>query len=126
VRRRSHPGLTTLAANVLQHACEIPLPTTTATELEPLRGQLAKAEFDAVRRHGLAAYLVAAPALLREPVANAVCNWGITLAQVGRTEDALAAYQQVITDYHDDNAPALRKAAARGCCSPESKRRWKV
>jgi hypothetical protein len=59
-------GLTTIAADVLQHAREIPLQPTTADELAPLRAKLSDAEFEAVQRHGLAAYLVAVPALERK------------------------------------------------------------
>jgi hypothetical protein len=48
-------GLTTIATDVLQHARQIPLNSTSTDELAPLRGQLPDTEFDAVRRHGLAA-----------------------------------------------------------------------
>ena len=59
-------GLKTLAADILQHAREIALHATSSKEIGPLRGRLSDADLDAVRRHGLAAYLVAGPALERK------------------------------------------------------------
>nr|WP_297729169.1 tetratricopeptide repeat protein [Mycobacterium sp.] len=40
-------------------------------------------------------------------------NLGIALAQINRSADAVAAYQQVIDRYRDDAAPALREQVAR-------------
>ena len=77
------PEVTTLAAEVLQHAREIPLSTTTASELEPLREQFS-AEFEAVGRHGLAAYLVAGPALQRKLTTATACTWGGSVPAGGR------------------------------------------
>ncbi len=92
-------GLTTIAADVLQHAREIPLRPTTADELAPLRAKLSDAEFEAVQRHGLAAYLVAAPALERKlttgrhapgqdpcPEGVAVVYAAVDWARCGRTD----------------------------------------
>jgi hypothetical protein len=59
-------GLATIATNVLQHAKEIPLRPTTDAELTPLHAKLSEPESKAMRRHGLAAYLVAGPALERK------------------------------------------------------------
>ena len=56
-------GLKTLAADMLLHARPITLHATSSEEVGPLRGRLSDADFDAVRRHGLAAYLVAGQAL---------------------------------------------------------------
>jgi hypothetical protein len=92
-------GLTTIADDVLQHAREIPLHSTSSDELEPLRGRLPDTEFEAVRRYGLAAYLVAGPRLERKlttarhsPV-EAACRQGVAVvhaaidwARCGRTD----------------------------------------
>ena len=92
-------GLTTLATDVLQHAREIPLWPTTVGELDPLRAKLSNAEFEAVQRHGLAAYLVAGPALERKlttsrhapgedlcPEGVAVVYAAVDWARCGRTD----------------------------------------
>ena len=84
---------------MLQHAREIPLLPTSSDELEPLRGRLPDAEFDAVCRHGLAAYLVAGPALQRKlttarhapgeaacPQGVAVVHAAVDWARCGRTD----------------------------------------
>lgn len=63
-------GLTTIAADVLQHAHEISLDVTTVEELNPLRGLLSEAEFELVRESGLAAYLVAGPLLVRKLITH--------------------------------------------------------
>ena len=62
----SASGLATIASDVLQHACEVSLAATTAGELSGLRSALPAAEMEAIDRHGLAAYLVAGPALERK------------------------------------------------------------
>ena len=59
-------GLKTLAADILQHAREIALHTTSSKEMDSLRGRLSDADLDLMRSHGLAAYLVAGPALQRK------------------------------------------------------------
>jgi len=92
-------GLTTIAADVLQHAREIPLRPTTAAELSPLRAKLSNAEFEVAQRHGLAAYLVAGPALERKlttgrhapgqdpcPEGVAVVYAAVDWARCGRTD----------------------------------------
>jgi hypothetical protein len=60
-----------------------------------------------------------APAL-RERVATALYNKGVVLGELGRAEEALAAYDRVVQDYRDDPAPALRELvdAARHLKSP--------
>src|SRR5271156_1885788 len=40
------------------------------------------------------------------------CNKGVVLGSLDRSDEALAAYEQVIADYGDDPAPALRKQIA--------------
>src|SRR5262249_32715121 len=59
-------GVATIAADVLAHAREIPLAITRAADLGQLRAQLDDAELEAIDRHGLAAFLVAGPALERK------------------------------------------------------------
>jgi tetratricopeptide (TPR) repeat protein len=95
----ANSGLTTLAADVLQHAREIPLHATSSEELNLLRGRLSDADLDEVRRHGLAAYLVAGPALQRKltskrhapgerecPEGAAVVYAAVDWARCGRTD----------------------------------------
>ena len=92
-------GLKTLAADILQHAREIALHATSSKEMGPLRGRLSDADLDAVRRHGLAAYLVAGPALQRKlttkrhalgepecPEGVAVVYAAVDWARCGRTD----------------------------------------
>ncbi|CAN5213790.1 hypothetical protein BH20ACT5_BH20ACT5_19640 [soil metagenome] len=92
-------GLLSIASDVLQHACEIPLEETTVDELHALRSRLSAAEFAAVDRHGLAAYLVAGPSLERKlitgrhapgeeacPEGLAVVYAAIDWARCGRTD----------------------------------------
>jgi hypothetical protein len=91
-------GLKTLAADVLQHAREILLESTSSRETDSLGGRLSDADLDAVRRHGLAAYLVAGPALQRKlaskrhalgepecPEGVAVVRAAVDWARCGRT-----------------------------------------
>jgi hypothetical protein len=59
-------GLATIANEVLQHAREIPLENTTAAELGGLLGAVSGPEARELDRHGLAAYVVAGPALERK------------------------------------------------------------
>jgi hypothetical protein len=59
-------GLATIADEVLQSACQIPLAATTPAELGVLRSHVSSEQFGSLERHGLAAYLVAAPALERK------------------------------------------------------------
>jgi tetratricopeptide (TPR) repeat protein len=51
--------------------------------------------------------------VLREQVARALNNRGTALRELGRPQDALAAYQQVVDDYGDDPSPVLRERVAR-------------
>ena len=53
-----------------------------------------------------------APAL-RDRVAEALLHTGFELRVLGRSADAVAAYQQVVDRYGDDPAPALRHRLAR-------------
>jgi hypothetical protein len=92
-------GLATIAAEVLADACEIPMEATTASELSALRSATSREQFEGVERHGLAAYLVAAPALERKlytqrhapgedpcPEGLAVVHAAVDWARCGRTD----------------------------------------
>jgi tetratricopeptide (TPR) repeat protein len=92
-------GLKTLAADVLLHARHISLFSTSGKETDSLGGRLSDADLDAVRRHGLAAYLVAGPALQRKlaskrhalgepecPEGAAVIRAAVDWARCGRTD----------------------------------------
>ena len=59
-------GVATVAADVLGHACEVPLAITSAAELGELRDRLDDAQLQAIGHHGLAAFLVAGPVLERK------------------------------------------------------------
>ena len=59
-------GLATIATEVLAQARELPLTLTTATEIGALGDQLDGAQVRDIKRHGLAAFLVAGPALERK------------------------------------------------------------
>ena len=113
-------GLTTIAAEVLQNAREIPMTPTTTRELGALRARISAEQFASLERHGLAAYLVAAPQLersedelavyddvvarlgaatepaLRELVAGALFNKGVALGALEHSEDELAVYDDVV------------------------------
>jgi tetratricopeptide (TPR) repeat protein len=92
-------GLKMLAADILQRAREFTLHTTSSKEVDSLRGRLSDADFGAVRDHGLAAYLVAGPALQRKltskrhalgepecPEGVAVVYTAVDWARCGRTD----------------------------------------
>ncbi len=92
-------GLATLAFDVLQHACQVPLESTTAREIRGLRSRLSERELEAVECHGLAGYLVAGPALERKlttgrhapgedacPAGVALMYAAIDWARCGRTD----------------------------------------
>jgi tetratricopeptide (TPR) repeat protein len=59
-------GLTTIATEVLQSAREISMSATSVGELHALRSRVSAEQFESLTRHGLAAYLVAAPQLERK------------------------------------------------------------
>lgn len=63
-------SLTTTAAEVLQSAHQITMGATTTDELRALRAQVSADQFASLERHGLGAYLVAAPALERKLVTS--------------------------------------------------------
>jgi tetratricopeptide (TPR) repeat protein len=131
-------GLKTLAADILQHARQIPLHSTSNQETDSLRGRLSDADLDAVRRHGLAAFFVAGPALQRKlaskrhalgepecPEGVAVVRAAVDWARCGRTDpigrDTLRAlwpdFLQAGTPPNDDRFAiglewALRPVAA--------------
>jgi tetratricopeptide (TPR) repeat protein len=92
-------GLATVAAGVLTHAREVPLAITSAAELGELRDQLDDAELQAIGHYGLAAFLVAGPALERKLITGRhapgerACPEGVALvytaadwARCGRTD----------------------------------------
>ena len=47
---------------------------------------------------------------LREQVASALVNKGVTLGALGRSEEELAVYEQVVARYGDATEPILRQA----------------
>ena len=59
-------SLATIADEVLQRSCEIHVRGTNTRELDPLRAQVPDDAMRSIERHGLAAYLVAAPKLERK------------------------------------------------------------
>ena len=92
-------GLATIASEVLQSAREIPLEATTSHELAVLSPRVSAERFATIERHGLAAYLVAAPALERKlvtrrhapgeaecPEGAAVVLAAVDWARCGRTD----------------------------------------
>jgi tetratricopeptide (TPR) repeat protein len=106
-------ALATLAGEVLQHAAEILVEPTSAEELGPLRQRVSEEAVELIERHGLAAYLIAAPELQRKltthrhapgeaesPEGVAIALATVDWARCGRTdpisEDAL---RQIWTDY---------------------------
>ncbi len=91
--------LATLAGQILQHAREIPVQETAPEELAPLRSRLSYEALASIKRHGLAAYLVAAPALERKlstrrhapgepesPEGVAIVYAAVDWARCGRTD----------------------------------------
>ncbi|MFB2795565.1 tetratricopeptide repeat protein, partial [Aeromonas veronii] len=52
-----------------------------------------------------------APAL-QEQVAKALCNKGVTLGQLGRSEDAITVYDELIQRFGTSDAPALQEQVA--------------
>jgi tetratricopeptide (TPR) repeat protein/energy-coupling factor transporter ATP-binding protein EcfA2 len=66
VRGSASTALVTIAADVLEHAREIQVQGTMPHELKPLRAELSPEAFSSIEEHGLGAYLVAAPALVRK------------------------------------------------------------
>lgn len=92
-------GLATIASELQGHAREVTLGATTKSELAPLRSQLDAGDIAALERHGLAAYLVAGPALERKlstarhapgddpcPEGVAVVDAAVDWARCGRTD----------------------------------------
>jgi hypothetical protein len=53
----------------------------------------------------------------RITAAVAEYNRGVALGGLGRGEDAVAAYEQVVSRYGDDPTPALRELVATALCS---------
>ena len=92
-------GLATIAAEVLGHAREVALQKTTPGELAAVRAQIDPPEGAALARHGLAAYLVAGPALERKlstarhapgedacPAGVALVHAAVDWSRCGRTD----------------------------------------
>jgi tetratricopeptide (TPR) repeat protein len=65
-RRSAAAAPLTIAAEMLEQAVQVRVGRTTRTELEPLRSELTDDALATIEQHGLAAYLVAAPALVRK------------------------------------------------------------
>ncbi len=91
--------LATLAGEIFQHAREIPLKPTSGQEIAPLRDRLSEGSVGLIERHGLAAYLVAAPEIKRKlhsgrhspgepecPEGMAVIHAAVDWARCGRTD----------------------------------------
>lgn len=66
IRGSASSALVTIAAEVLEHSREIHVQGTMSHELEPLRAELPTETLSSIEEHGLGAYLVAAPALIRK------------------------------------------------------------
>ena len=92
-------GLATIADEVLLSARQIALDATTARELGALRAQVSAEQLASLERHGLAAYLVAGPALERKlftqrhapgddpcPEGVALVHAAVDWARCGRTD----------------------------------------
>ena len=119
-------GLTTIATEVLQSAREISMTTTSVGELDALRSRVSVEQFESLTRHGLAAYLVAAPQLERKlstqrhtageepcPEGVALVDAAVDWARCGRTdpidEDVL---RQLWPSYLTPGQPATDDAFA--------------
>ena len=89
----------TIADDVLQHAAQIGLTSSSSTEIDPLRLRLAPHTLQSIEIHGLAAYLVAGPALERKlstrrhalgdpecPAGAAIVYAAVDWARCGRTD----------------------------------------
>ena len=57
----------------------------------------------------LARFGDAAEPALRERVAGALVNKGLTLGQLNRSEDAIAVFDELLARFGDADEPALRK-----------------
>jgi len=120
--------LTELTRTLLQHAREILLDPTTSSELAPLPSDLSPGVRSEIQRHGLAAYLVAAPALERklttlrhgpgEPESRpgaAVIYAAVDWALCGRTDPIPAAtLRRLWPIYLRDGAPPTDDAFNAG------------
>jgi tetratricopeptide (TPR) repeat protein len=95
----SSGAVTTLADEILEQACEIAVAMTTHDELEQLHSTVSSAVAQGLERHGLAAYLVAAPKLERKlntsrhapgepecPEGVAIVEAAVDWARCGRTD----------------------------------------
>jgi tetratricopeptide (TPR) repeat protein len=119
------PELQTVATNVLNEAKRIRMRETNEQELAPLQGQIPDIELDAVRKHGLGAYLVAGDLLqyklengrlLGEPecpegkaVIHAAADW----ARCGRTDPITeSALRALSADYLNMGEPNDERFAA--------------
>jgi tetratricopeptide (TPR) repeat protein len=128
VAETSKSALGTIAGEMLQHASEIGLAASTSVETDPLRTSLPVGVLDSIHQHGLAAYLVAAPALERKlstrrqapgqpecPEGVAVVHAAVDWARCGRTdpitEDTL---RELWSEYLPAGAAATDEAFARG------------
>jgi hypothetical protein len=46
-------------------------------------------------------------------VADALYNKGVALGQIERREEAIAAYEEVVSRFSDDPAPAIKELVAK-------------
>ena len=60
----------------------------------------------------MARFGAASEPALREPVAGALVNKGYNLGQLGRREEAVAVYDDVVARFGADSEPELRKSVA--------------
>ncbi|ENC6397965.1 hypothetical protein ABKX72_003790, partial [Aeromonas veronii] len=56
-----------------------------------------------------------APAL-QEQVAKALCNKGVRLSQLGRSEDEITVYDELLQHFGTSDAPALQEQVAKALC----------
>jgi hypothetical protein len=67
----------------------------------------------------IARFGAASELALRERVAKALFNKGFTLGQLGRSEDAISVYDDVIARFGADDNPALKTPV-------EEAKRWRA
>jgi tetratricopeptide (TPR) repeat protein len=128
-------GVATIAAEVLQKACRIALTETTPHELAALGTRVSAHQLTTIERHGLAAYLVAGPALETKlftrrhapgepecPEGAAVVYAAVDWARCGRTDpipkDILRALWPHYLDRGGDATDPVFERARDWACRP--------